>query len=72
MAEVDRVKLNQNLWALVVSYAALGASEYWELHGLRCLGLIMSVLLSILVLVSMVFYTIEYCVDKRRKWRATG
>lgn len=61
---VDRLKLNQNLWALVVSYAALGAAEYWELTRLRCLALIMVGVLSILVLVSMVFYTINYCVGK--------
>jgi hypothetical protein len=59
------VKLNQNLWALVVAYTALGAGEYWELHRLRCLALVMAILLSILVFVSMVFYTIDYC---RRKW----
>jgi hypothetical protein len=61
---VDRLKLNQNLWALVISYAALGAAEYWELNRLRCLALIMAVVLSILVLASMAFYTINYCVGK--------
>jgi hypothetical protein len=61
---VDKLKLNQNLWALVVAYAALGAAEYWELNRLRCLALIMAGLLSILVLASMAFYTIDYCVGK--------
>ncbi len=70
MPVVDKVvdkaelKLNQNLWALVVAYAALGAGEYWELNRLRCLALIMAGLLSILVLASMVSYTINYCVGK--------
>jgi len=66
MSVIDKaeVKLNQNLWALVVAYAALGAAEYWELNRLRWLALITAALLSILVLASMVFYTINYCVGK--------
>ena len=59
------VKLNQNVWVLLVSYAALGAAEHWQLTRLRCLALIMAVLLTILVSASMAFYTYEYCV---RKW----
>ncbi len=44
MAAINKaeIKLNQNIWALVVSYSALGAAEYWEMHGLRCLALIMA------------------------------
>jgi len=61
---LDRLKLNQNTWALVISYVALGAAEYWELNRLRCLALIMAGVLSILVLASMVFYTVNYCVEK--------
>ncbi len=61
---VDKFKLNQNVWVLVVSYAALGAAEYWDLNRLCCLALIMACVLSILVLASMVFYTIDYCVGK--------
>ena len=76
---IDKLRLNQNLWALVVAYAALGAAEYWDLNRLRCLALIMAVLLSVLVLVSMVFYTITYCVGKLfdarkeiRDWAGAG
>jgi hypothetical protein len=58
------IRLNQNLWVLVVSYAGLGVAEYWELHRLLCLALIMAALTSILVFVSMVFYTFHYCVKK--------
>lgn len=63
------VNLNQNLWALVLAYAFLGAAEYWDLNWLRCLSLIMAVPLSIFVLVSMLFYTIHYCVRKCIKTR---
>ena len=41
------VNLNQNLWALVVAYVALGAAEYWDLKWLFRLSLVVSIGLSI-------------------------
>jgi hypothetical protein len=66
MAAQDKVNinLNQNLWGLVVAFAALGAAEHWNLKSLVCPALIFAWALSVLVLVSNVFYTWEYCLRK--------
>lgn len=58
------VKLNQNLWGLIVAYAALGAAEHWGLRFLFWPALIAAWGLSVLVLIAFVFYTIHYCARK--------
>jgi len=49
MAVEDKfnINLNQNLWALVVSYGALGAAEHWHLMWLLYLSLVTSIVLTI-------------------------
>lgn len=66
MAVEDKfyINLNQNLWGLVVAYAALGVSEHWGLCWLFRLSLIVSIGLSISVLFTVAFYTWNYCRGK--------
>ena len=59
------VNLNQNLWALVVSLATLGASEYFCLKTLYWFGLILTIACSISILISLVAYTRDYW---NKKW----
>lgn len=61
--------LNQNLWALAVAYAALGAAESWGLKRLTFVACIMAFLLSLSVAITTGFYTYEYCVRKLVKAR---
>ncbi len=63
-AESFKIDLNQNLWGLVVAYAALGAAEHWELKRLGCLSLIMAIGMTLSVLVTTLFYTVNYCRSK--------
>jgi hypothetical protein len=58
---------NQNLWALLVSYATLGMAEYWDLSRLSWLAFAMVVILGASVVVTTIYYTYEYCVRKRVK-----
>jgi hypothetical protein len=59
-----KINLNQNVWALVVSYAALGASEYWGLKLLCRFAFIASAGLTLSVLITFGFYTWNYCRQK--------
>jgi hypothetical protein len=58
------VNLNQNLWGLVAAYVALGSAEHWGLKWLFFLSLVVSIGLSISVLVTFAFYTVNYCKKK--------
>jgi hypothetical protein len=60
------INLNQNLWGLVVSYAALGVAEHWCLHWLFRLSVVVAIGLSISVLITVAFYTWNYCRNKVR------
>jgi glucan phosphoethanolaminetransferase (alkaline phosphatase superfamily) len=59
------VNLNQNLWALVVSLATLGISEYFGLQTLYWFGFVLSIACSVSILFSIVAYTREYW---NKKW----
>lgn len=59
-----RINLNQNLWALVVAYGALGAADHWCLTYLLWPSLVASWILTVMVLISFGFYTGHYCVRK--------
>lgn len=61
--------LNQNLWALAIAYAALGAAESWGLKRLTVVACVMASLLSLSVAITTGFYTYEYCVRKLVKAR---
>jgi hypothetical protein len=62
--EKFNINLNQNLWGLVAAYLALGAAEHWGLKWLFYLSLIVSIGLSISVLFTFAFYTVNYCKKK--------
>jgi hypothetical protein len=55
------INLNQNLWGLVVAYAALGVAEHWCLRWLFRLSLVVAIGLSMSVLLTVAFYTWNYC-----------
>jgi hypothetical protein len=60
------INLNQNLWGLVVSYVALGVAEHWCLKWLFRLSLGVSIVMSVSILFTVLFYTWNYC-HKRAK-----
>jgi len=60
------INLNQNLWGLVVAYAALGVAEHWCLPWLFRMSVVVAIGLSISVLVTAAFYTWEYCRKKKQ------
>lgn len=60
-----RVNLNQNLWGLIVTYAALGAAEHWGLRLLFWLSAIASVGMTASVLATVLAYTVNYWKGKQ-------
>jgi hypothetical protein len=58
------INLNQNLWGLVAAYAALGVAEHWGLRWLFRLSFIVSMGMSLSVLITLAFYTWNYCRNK--------
>lgn len=58
------INLNQNLWALVVAYGALGAADRWCLRYLLWPSLVASWILTVMVVTSFGYYTRHYCVRK--------
>ncbi len=61
------ISLNQNLWGLVITYAALGAAEYWDLKWLCRLSIAGGIIMSISILFTFSFYTWRYCHNKVHK-----
>jgi thiamine transporter ThiT len=59
------VNLNQNLWALLVSYAALGAADHYHLSWwFLWLARILATLMTASVVAGVLFYTVHYCARK--------
>lgn len=54
------VKLNQNVWGLVIGFAALGAAEHWCLRWLFRLSLVASFGAIVSVAITMAAYTRHY------------
>jgi hypothetical protein len=54
------IKLNQNVWALVIAFVALGAAEHWGLRWLFGLSLAASVGAIASVAITTVAYTSHY------------
>lgn len=54
------ISLNQNLWALVISLAALGIGEYFQLQNLKKFGILLTLTTSVSHLVTLVAYAINY------------
>ncbi len=59
-----KINLNQNLWGLVISYAAVGLSQRYGFHELWWLAFVMSCAMTLSVLICLPFYTINYCRKK--------
>lgn len=59
-----KIKINQNLWALFISFATLGATEYYDLKILLIFGIVTS---SVSFLITITAYTINYWRDKMSK-----
>jgi len=58
------IKLNQNLWGLLLSYAAVGLSQRYGFHELWWLAFVVACCMSLSILICLVFYTINYCQRK--------
>lgn len=63
--DLDRFKLNQNLWGLVVGLGALGSAEYFKLNTLYWFAVIIAGLMSLSVTITTFAYTVNYC---KKKW----
>jgi hypothetical protein len=66
MAVEDKfnINLNQNLWGLVVAFAALGVAEHWALKWLFRLSVTVAIVMSVSVFFTILFYTLNYCREK--------
>jgi glucan phosphoethanolaminetransferase (alkaline phosphatase superfamily) len=58
--EAFKINLNQNLWALVVSYASLGCAEYYGLCTLYWLSAVAALAATLSVVATSVVYTYTY------------
>jgi len=63
--EQFKINLNQNLWGLVVAFAALGASEHYRLCVLFWFALALSIVMVLSVAVTTLAYTINYWKQKQ-------
>jgi hypothetical protein len=61
---MDNGKNNQNIWALAISFAFLGASEHFNLPLLGRFALVATIATTIVYLISIVVYTKRYCADR--------
>lgn len=59
-----KINLNQNLWGLVVGFAALGAAEKYRLCALFWPAVVLSAIMTLSVAVTTVAYTVNYCRKK--------
>lgn len=57
---LDKIKLNQNLWFLLISFLSLGFSEYYELPKLIAFSLVSGFVALMSVIITTFFYTIRY------------
>jgi len=59
-----KIKLNQNLWGLLLGFVSLGLAEYYHLYTLFGFACVISVIMTLSVVVTMLAYTINYWKDK--------
>lgn len=64
IANEFKINLNQNLWVLIISFSGLGFSEYFDLQKLLSISYILSIVSSISVFITLIFYTINYSKNK--------
>ena len=69
MAVEDKfnINLNQNLWGLVVTYAALGVAEHWCLPWLFKLSRIAAIIMNASVFFTGIACTWNHCRAKFQK-----
>lgn len=63
-ADRFKITLNQNLWALLLSFLALGAAEYFHLRTLCWFSSVASAATLLSVIFTTVAYTWRYCKNK--------
>jgi hypothetical protein len=63
--EQFKINLNQNLWGLVVAFAALGVSEHYRLSTLFWFALAVSIVMVLSVAATTLAYTINYWKQKQ-------
>ncbi|HVS88395.1 MAG TPA: hypothetical protein VHF01_09255 [Candidatus Acidoferrum sp.] len=61
-----KLKLNQNLWGLIVAYVALGVAEHRGLKCLSILAAIISAVMTLSLIATTVAYTLNYCRNKNK------
>jgi hypothetical protein len=61
-----RINLNQNLWGLVLSLAALGAAEHFNLPTLYKFAVVIAIVMSASVAITTFSYTVKYW---KKKWK---
>lgn len=67
MTKIPDINLNQNLWALVFSLAAIGLGEYFQLENLECAGSIFTAVTGLSYLITLTAYTVNYWKNKMKK-----
>ena len=63
-----KIKLNQNLWGLVVSFIALGAAEYFELCTLYWFAVSVAGVMTTSIVVTTFQYTKNYFLYDKNNW----
>lgn len=56
----DRLKLNQNLWGLLLGFVGTGAAEYYQLKTLFWFSIVIAVVMIVSVIFTTCAYTINY------------
>ena len=64
-AEPFWIKLNQNLWGLVVGLGALGAAEHFQPRTLFWFAVVVSAIMVLSVSVTTLAYTVNYWKNKQ-------
>ena len=64
LADPFKINLNQNLWGLIVTFAALGLAEQYHLCALFWLAAVSSSVMTLSVVITTAVYTFKYCKGK--------
>jgi len=62
--DFSKINPNQNLLSLLVSFGALGAAEYFNVHFLLCFSFVASTIMVFSITATTIAYTINYCGKK--------
>jgi len=63
-AKEFKIKLNQNLWLLVVALLGLGFSEFFGLPWLMKISILLSIFSLLSNILTFTFYTIKYIKER--------